>query len=192
MSLELPDSRGYFGDFGGCFAPEILIQTLGELQDCYAALRLDSDFLQELQKNQQKIAGRATPLDFAAALTEHAGGAKIYLKREDLTQTGSHHINSTIGQAMLARRLEKTRLIAETSTGRHGVATATVASLFDMTCTVYMGLADMARETGAVRKMQELGASVNAVETGTQKLIDANAEVTRDWVGHTNASFLCR
>lgn len=189
MSYEAPDDRGYFGDFGGCFAPEILMQTLGELNRVYAGLKNDSAFQHEVTTMLRALAGRATPLSYAPELTNYAGGGKIYLKREDLTKTGSHHINSAVGQGILARHLGKTRLTAETGAGEHGVAIATVAAHLDMACTVYMGAKNMRRQAPNVERMEALGATVVEVSSGSGGFREASADATRDLVANVRSTF---
>lgn len=174
--------KGYFGDYGGCFAPETLIAPLAELEEAYLKLKDSAGFQNELQAYLKTFVGRPTPLYFAEKLSQHLNGAKIYLKREDLNHTGAHKINNTIGQALLAKHMGKTRLIAETGAGQHGVATATVASLLGMQCVVYMGEVDMERQQLNVIRMRCLGAEVKAVRSGSKTLKDATSEAMRDWV----------
>jgi len=178
----LPDARGWFGDFGGRFVPETLMHALEELTEAYEAAKADPTFQEELDACLRDYVGRPSPLTFAARLTEKLGGAKIYLKREDLNHTGAHKINSTIGQAILARRLGKRRLIAETGAGQHGVATATAAALFGMECDVYMGTEDMRRQALNVFRMELLGTRVVPVDSGARTLKDALNEAMRDWM----------
>ena len=178
----LPDARGYFGSFGGRFVPETLMSALEELEQAYQQARQDPGFWQELQSLMADYAGRPTPLYRAEALSREAGGARIYLKREDLAHTGAHKINNTLGQALLARRMGKRRLIAETGAGQHGVATATVAARFDMACTVFMGAHDMARQRLNVVRMRLLGADVRPVPVGSATLREATDEAIREWV----------
>lgn len=182
----LPDARGYFGGFGGRFVPETLMAALEELTEAYTAIGQDKSFLEELEHHLRVYAGRPTPLYFAARLTQHCGGARVYLKREDLNHTGAHKINNALGQALLARRMGKTRLIAETGAGQHGVATATVAARFGFRCTIYMGVEDMRRQALNVVRMRLLGAEIIPVRTGSGTLKDAMNEALRDWV--TNVS----
>jgi tryptophan synthase beta chain len=177
-----PDSLGHWGKYGGRFVPETLMAPLEELTEAYVASRDDSAFQQELQELLQHYAGRPTPLFHAARLTEYSGGAKIYLKREDLLHTGAHKINNTLGQVLLARRMNKQRIVAETGAGQHGVATATVCALFGLTCVVYMGAEDMRRQELNVFRMQLLGAEVRSVDAGSRTLKDAINEALRDWV----------
>ncbi|MDG2348519.1 MAG: tryptophan synthase subunit beta [Gammaproteobacteria bacterium] len=173
---------GFFGEYGGCYAPETLIAPLEALKDAYDKLKHDHLFQKALQKLLGHYVGRPTPLYHAAQLSRYCGGAKIFLKREDLTHTGAHKINNTLGQGLIAKHMGKTRLIAETGAGQHGVATATVASLMGMSCVVYMGAKDMARQRPNVKRMQILGAQVLPVYNGSQTLKDATSEAMRDWV----------
>ena len=176
------DLRGHFGDFGGQYVPETLMVALRELEDIYNAAREDEDFQNELAGLLRDFAGRPTPLYYAERLSEHFGGAKIYLKREDLLHTGAHKINNALGQALLAKRMGKPRLIAETGAGQHGVATATVAARFGFECDVYMGEEDTQRQALNVFRMQLLGTRVIPVTSGTKTLKDATNEAMRDWV----------
>lgn len=177
-----PDSLGHWGKYGGRFVPETLMAPLEELTAAYLASRDDESFQSELHDLLHNYAGRPTPLFYAARLTEHSGGAKIYLKREDLLHSGAHKINNTIGQVLLARRMNKQRIIAETGAGQHGVATATVCALFGLKCVVYMGAEDMRRQALNVFRMQLLGAEVCEVNAGSRTLKDAINEALRDWV----------
>ena len=177
----LPDARGRFGAFGGRFVPETLIPALDELAEAYARYKSDPDFTGELEPLLRDYVGRATPLYFAARLSERYN-AKIYLKREDLCHTGAHKINNALGQALLAKRMGKPRIIAETGAGQHGVATATVCARFGMTCEIYMGKEDMRRQSLNVARMRLLGAKVIPVTTGSGTLKDATNEAMRDWV----------
>lgn len=177
-----PDARGHFDTFGGRFVPEALHAALDQLDRAFAEASTDQQFHTELQNLRRHYAGRETPLTVAHRLSEYAGRATILLKREDLNHTGSHKINNVLGQALLARRMGKTRLIAETGAGQHGVATATVAALFGMKCRVYMGRVDTDRQALNVARMQLLGAEVVAVEAGSQTLKDAMNEALREWV----------
>jgi tryptophan synthase beta chain len=181
-SATQPDSLGHWGQYGGRFVPETLMAPLEELTTAYVASRDDQSFQTELQDLLQNYAGRPTPLFLAARLTEHCGGATIYLKREDLLHTGAHKINNTIGQVLLARRMNKQRIVAETGAGQHGVATATVCALFGLNCVVYMGAEDMRRQELNVFRMQLLGAEVREVNAGSRTLKDAINEALRDWV----------
>ena len=180
--MRLPDKRGYFGAFGGKFVPETLMSALDELEREYNKAKRDKGFKKELDYYLRQYAGRPTPLYFAQNLTKKLGGAKIYLKREDLCHTGAHKINNTLGQVLLARRMGKTRIIAETGAGQHGVATATVAAMFGMECEVYMGTEDMKRQRLNVFRMKLLGAKVTPVTSGSRTLKDACNETIRDWV----------
>ena len=182
LRSHMPDSLGHWGKYGGRFVPETLMAPLEELTAAYLASRDDESFQTELQHLLQNYAGRPTPLFHAARLTEHSGGAKIYLKREDLLHTGAHKINNTLGQVLVARRMNKQRIIAETGAGQHGVATATVCALFGLNCVVYMGAEDMRRQALNVFRMQLLGAEVREVNAGSCTLKDAINEALRDWV----------
>jgi tryptophan synthase beta chain len=180
--LNLPDAAGYFGAYGGKFVPETLVHPLEELEAAYSSAMADPAFLHQLQELQRDFTGRPTPLYFAERLTRHLGGAKIYLKREDLLHTGAHKINNALGQALLAVRMGKKRVIAETGAGQHGVATATVAARFGLECTVYMGEVDMERQALNVLRMRLLGATVIGVSAGQKTLKEAVNEAMRDWV----------
>ena len=180
--MMYPDERGYFGRYGGRFVPETLIPALLETEQAYRELAGDEKFQQELQLYLKDYAGRETPLYFASRLSENAGEARIFLKREDLNHTGSHKINNTLGQALLARKMGKKRLIAETGAGQHGVATATAAAAFGLECTVYMGSKDMERQRLNVFRMQMLGAEVRVVKKGSETLKDATNEAFRDFI----------
>lgn len=180
--IPQPDSLGHWGKYGGRFVPETLMAPLEELTAAYLASRDDESFHSELQRLLKNYAGRPTPLFYAARLTDHSGGAKIYLKREDLLHSGAHKINNTLGQVLLARRMNKQRIIAETGAGQHGVATATVCALFGLNCVVYMGAEDMRRQALNVFRMQLLGAEVREVNAGSRTLKDAINEALRDWV----------
>ncbi|HJT89747.1 MAG TPA: tryptophan synthase subunit beta [Bryobacteraceae bacterium] len=177
-----PDASGHFGPYGGRFVPEVLMAPIEELERAYLAARDDAGFQAELGSLLRAYAGRPTPLYFARRLTELLGGARIYLKREDLLHTGAHKINNCLGQALLARRMGKRRIIAETGAGQHGVATATVCALFGLECVVYMGEEDMCRQRLNVFRMRMLGAKVQPVTTGSRTLKDAISEAMRDWV----------
>jgi tryptophan synthase beta chain len=174
--------HGRFGPFGGKYVPETLMSALNELEAAYAAARQDSAFAQELGTLLRDFAGRPTPLYFAGNLTRHLGGAKVYLKREDLAHTGAHKINNAIGQGLLAKRLGKNRIIAETGAGQHGVATATICAQLGLECVVYMGEVDMERQAPNVLRMRLLGAEVRGVSSGSRTLKDAINEALRDWV----------
>ncbi len=178
----MPDAMGYFGSYGGMYVPETLMQPLEELTAEYEKAKTDPQFQLELQALRRHFTGRPTPVYFAERLTQHCGGAKIYLKREDLLHTGAHKINNAIGQILLARRMGKKRVIAETGAGQHGVATATVAARFGMQCTVYMGEVDMERQALNVVRMRLLGAEVVGVKAGQRTLKEAVNEAMRDWV----------
>jgi len=186
MSKYEPDERGYWGEFGGRFVPETLVAPLDELTENYLALWGDDEFHREFLYYLRDFAGRPTPLYFAERLTEMLGGARIFLKREDLTHTGAHKINNAIGQILLARRMGKTRIIAETGAGQHGVATATVCARFGLECVIYMGTEDIRRQELNVFRMRMLGAEVRGVDSGSRTLKDAINESLRDWV--TNVS----
>jgi len=179
---ELPDTWGRFGPYGGKYAPEVLMPALEELEAFYAKVRLEADFRKELAGLLRDFVGRPSPLYFAERLTEHCGGAKIYLKREDLNHTGAHKINNSLGQVLIAKRMGKKRIIAETGAGQHGVATAAVAARFGMACKIYMGRVDMERQQPNVYRMKLLGAEVVPVDSGSRTLKDAINEAIRDWV----------
>ncbi len=181
-SYGLPDVRGRFGVYGGRYVPETLMEPLMELEEAYTRLKDDARFKEELDRLLRDYAGRPTPLYYAERLTEALGGAKIYLKREDLAFTGAHKINNALGQALLAKRMGKSRLVAETGAGQHGVATATVAARLGFSCTVYMGAEDMERQSLNVYRMKLLGAEVKRVDAGSRTLKDAINEALRDWV----------
>ena len=184
-----PDERGHWGAYGGRYVPETLMAPLEQLTAAYIDARRDSEFESELAILLKDYAGRPTPLFYAARLTEHAGGAKIYLKREDLLHTGAHKINNALGQVLLARRMGKRRVIAETGAGQHGVATATVCALFGLDCVVYMGSDDMRRQALNVFRMQLLGAEVREVDAGSRTLKDAINEALRDWVTNVEDTY---
>jgi len=179
---NVPDERGYFGEFGGRFVPETLIPALDELTAAYEAALVDPEFQTQFAELQRTYTGRPTPITYAKRLSEHLGGAQIYLKREDLAHTGAHKINNALGQALLAQRMGKRRIVAETGAGQHGVASATVAALLGLECHVYMGSVDMARQQPNVFRMQLLGTEVIPVESGSRTLKDAINEAIRDWV----------
>ena len=181
-STTIPDARGHFGPYGGRFVPETLIHPLQELEDEYRRAQKDPAFKREFEYYLQEFCGRPTPLYFAERLTRELGGAKIYLKREDLLHTGAHKINNCIGQILLAKRMGKARIIAETGAGQHGVATATVAAMFGLKCVVYMGAVDCERQELNVYRMKMLGAEVVSVKAGQQTLKEAINEAMRDWV----------
>src|SRR5262245_30020685 len=185
----LPDAQGHFGRFGGRFVPETLMAPLIELEHAYAAARRDRAFQRRLAGLLTDYAGRPTPLYFAARLSEHGGGARIWLKREDLCHTGAHKVNNVLGQALLAARMGKRRVIAETGAGQHGVATATAAALLGLECEVYMGAEDIVRQALNVVRMRLLGARVIPVESGSQTLKDAVNEALRDWVTNVRTTY---
>jgi tryptophan synthase beta chain len=186
---DFPDARGHFGLFGGRYVAETLMPALIELEEAYRAAQSDPGFFAELDDYLKNYVGRPSPLYFARRLTEHLGGAKIYLKREDLNHTGAHKINNTVGQILLARRMGKRRVIAETGAGQHGVATATVAALFGMECEIFMGTEDIRRQSINVFRMKLLGAKVHGVTSGTATLKDAMNDALRHWVTHVRDTF---
>ncbi|MCM3627467.1 tryptophan synthase subunit beta [Paenibacillus glycanilyticus] len=186
---QVPDENGRFGKFGGRYVPETLMNALLELEEAYKHYSQDESFKQEVHDLLHKYSGRPTPLYYAERLSQHLGGAKIYLKREDLNHTGAHKINNTIGQAVLAKRMGKTKVIAETGAGQHGVASATVAALLGLECKVFMGEEDMKRQQLNVFRMQLLGAEVVPVLSGTRTLKDACNETLRYWVSHVDDTF---
>ncbi len=186
---DFPDSRGHFGPYGGIFVGETLIQPIEELRIAYESCRNDPEFRKEFEHDLKHYVGRPSPIYHAKRWSEHLGGAQIYLKREDLNHTGAHKINNTIGQAILARRMGKHRVIAETGAGQHGVATATVAARFGMECVVYMGAEDVKRQAPNVYRMKLLGATVVPVESGSKTLKDAMNEAMRDWVTNVESTF---
>ncbi len=183
-----PDARGRFGPYGGRYVPETLMAPLEELERAYAAARTDAAFQRELDSLLKNFAGRPTPLQFAARLTAHLAGPRVYLKREDLLHTGAHKINNCIGQGLLAQRMGKRRVVAETGAGQHGVATATVAARLGLACTVYMGAEDMERQRLNVMRMKMLAAEVVSVDAGSRTLKDAINEAMRDWVTNVRES----
>jgi tryptophan synthase beta chain len=185
----VPDRRGHFGIYGGKYIPETLIPAVEELEKWYRKLKVDKRFQKEVRYYLEKYVGRPTPLYFARRLTESLGGAKVYLKREDLCHTGAHKINNTIGQVLIARRMGKKRMIAETGAGQHGVAVATVCALFGLDCVVYMGDEDMQRQAPNVDRMRLLGAEVRKVSSGSKTLKDATSEAIRDWVTNVRNTF---
>lgn len=186
---QLPDERGHFGPYGGRFVSETLMGALQALESLYARLSKDPAFQAEFDRDLAHYVGRPSPLYFAQRLTEQVGGAKIYLKREDLNHTGAHKVNNTIGQALLAKYMGKPRIIAETGAGQHGVASATVAARLGLECKVYMGIDDVRRQALNVYRMKLLGAEVVAVKSGTRTLKDAMNEAMRDWVTHVDDTF---
>ena len=189
MNNNLPDKNGHFGVYGGIFVAETLMQPLEELRQAYEHYMQDADFIAELDHDLQYFVGRPSALYHASRWSNHLGGAQIYLKREDLNHTGAHKINNTVGQALLAKRMGKKRVIAETGAGQHGVATATVAARFGMECVVYMGAEDIKRQAINVYRMRLLGAEVRAVESGSKTLKDALNEAMRDWVTNIDNTF---
>lgn len=186
-----PNSRGRFGGFGGRFVAETLMPNILEVQAAYDAARKDPAFEAEWRRLLKDYVGRPSPLWFAERLTKHLGGAKVYLKREELNHTGAHKINAVLGQILLAKRMGKTRVIAETGAGQHGVATATACALFDLPCTVFMGATDVARQKPNVFRMKLLGAEVEAVTSGAATLKDAMNEALRHWVAHVHDTYYC-
>jgi tryptophan synthase beta chain len=185
----MPDARGHFGPYGGMFVAETLMPPIQELNAAYQQYLQDPEFISELDADLQHYVGRPSPLYYAERWSRELGGAQIYLKREDLNHTGSHKINNTVGQALLAKRMGKTRIIAETGAGQHGVATATVAARLGLECVVYMGAVDVARQSLNVYRMKLLGATVVAVESGSKTLKDALNEALRDWVTNVDNTF---
>jgi tryptophan synthase beta chain len=188
-TYSAPDTRGHFGPYGGSFVPEILIPVAQAIERGYHEARADEAFMEQYRELLRTYVGRPTALTFANRLTEHVGGAKIYLKREDLCHTGAHKINNAIGQVLLARRMGRTRIIAETGAGQHGVATATVCAKFGLDCIVYMGKEDTERQSLNVQRMKLLGAEVRPVTSGSQTLKDATNEAIRDWVTNPSDTF---
>lgn len=184
-------ASGRFGEFGGCYVPETLVSPLMELQQAYVNLRDDACFLAELEYLLKHYVGRPSPIYLAANLSSLTGGAKIYFKREDLNATGSHKINNTLGQILLAKRMGKQRVIAETGAGQHGVATATACALLGLPCEIYMGEEDVSRQALNVFRMRQLGATVHAVKSGSKTLKDAINEALRDWVANVDNTFYC-
>ena len=186
---DFPDARGHFGPYGGVFVAETLIHALDELREAYARYQQDPAFLEEFHYELKHYVGRPSPIYHAKRWSQELGGAQVYLKREDLNHTGAHKVNNVIGQALLARRMGKRRVIAETGAGQHGVATATIAARFGMECVVYMGAADVKRQAANVYRMQLLGATVVPVESGSKTLKDALNEAMRDWVTNVESTF---
>lgn len=186
---QYPDANGHFGQFGGLFVAETLMGPLRELREAYERYGHDPEFLQEFEQDLKHFVGRPSPIYYASRLSEKVGGAQIWLKREDLNHTGAHKINNAIGQALLARRMGKTRIIAETGAGMHGVATATVAARMGLECIVYMGAEDIKRQEANVYRMRLLGAEVVAVHSGSRTLKDALNEAMRDWVTNVDDTF---
>lgn len=189
LEYGLPDAQGHFGRYGGTFVSETLIHALDELKEAYARYQNDREFCAELEYELKHYVGRPSPIYHARRWSEHFGGAQVYLKREDLNHTGAHKINNVVGQALLARRMGKPRVIAETGAGMHGVATATIAARYGMECVVYMGAADIERQVQNVYRMKLLGAAVVPVESGSKTLKDALNEAMRDWVTHVEHTF---
>jgi len=185
----LPDDKGYFGSYGGRFVPETLIPALDELATAYKEAKADATFWAEFDSLSRDYSGRPTPLYFAERLTDHCGGAQIFLKREDLAHTGAHKINNALGQGLLARRMGKKRIIAETGAGQHGVATAAVCAMLGLECIVYMGAEDMRRQSLNVFRMKLMGAEVRSVSAGSRTLKDAINEAMRDWVTNPKNSY---
>ncbi|HEX4986859.1 MAG TPA: tryptophan synthase subunit beta [Burkholderiales bacterium] len=188
-AYDLPDAKGHFGPYGGVFVAETLIHALDELRTQYERMRKDPEFITEFEYELKHYVGRPSPVYHARRLSAHCGGAQIWLKREDLNHTGAHKINNTIGQALLARRMGKKRVIAETGAGQHGVASATVAARYGMECVVYMGSEDVRRQSMNVFRMKLLGATVVPVESGSKTLKDALNEAMRDWVTNVESTF---
>src|SRR3979490_693286 len=186
-----PDERGHFGIFGGRFVAETLMPLILDLEKAYAVAKADPAFSAEMNGYLRDYVGRPSPLYLAERLTEHLGGAKIYLKREELNHTGSHKVNNVLGQIMGARRMGKKRIIAETGAGQHGVATATLCARFGLECVVYMGAVDVARQAPNAFRMEMLGAKVVPVQSGTRTLKDAMNEALRDWVTNVHNTFYC-
>ena len=189
ITTSEPDAHGHWGKFGGRYVPETLVAPLEELTNAFMRAREDLNFREEFNRLLREYGGRPTPLFHARRLTAHAGGAQIYLKREDLLHTGAHKINNAVGQALLARRMGKKRIIAETGAGQHGVATATVCALFGLRCVIYMGAQDMQRQALNVFRMRLLGAEVVSVNAGTRTLKDAINEALRDWVTNVHDTY---
>ncbi len=187
--MNLPDRTGHFGIYGGRYVSETLMPALLELTDAYNTVKRDRSFKKEFDYYLKQYGGRETPLYCAERFSRQLGGARIYLKREDLNHTGAHKINNTIGQILLARRMGKTRIIAETGAGQHGVATATVAALFGFACVIYMGEEDIKRQASNVLRMKLLGAEVRPVSSGSRTLKDAMNEALRDWITNVRTTF---
>jgi len=189
LNYQQPDARGHFGPYGGTFVAETLIHALDELKQAYAEVRSDAAFMAEFHSELAHYVGRPSPVYHAARMSRELGGAQIYLKREDLNHTGAHKVNNTIGQALLARRMGKPRVIAETGAGQHGVATATICARYGLECVVYMGSEDVRRQSPNVYRMHLLGAKVVPVESGSKTLKDALNEAMRDWVTNVENTF---
>jgi tryptophan synthase beta chain len=188
-NYHYPDAKGHFGPYGGSFASETLTQAIAELREAYAHYQNDAEFVAEFERELKHFVGRPSPVYHAQRMSDDLGGAQIYLKREDLNHTGAHKINNTVGQALLAKRLGKKRIIAETGAGQHGVATATVCARYGMECVVYMGSVDVARQAPNVLRMKLLGATVVPVESGSKTLKDALNDAMRDWVANVDNTF---
>ena len=188
-TYSYPDAKGHFGPYGGSFVSETLTQAIAQLKEAYAHYQYDPEFVREFESELKHFVGRPSPVYHAARMSADLGGAQIYLKREDLNHTGAHKINNTVGQALLARRLGKKRIIAETGAGQHGVATATVCARYGMECVVYMGSVDVARQAPNVLRMELLGATVVPVESGSKTLKDALNDAMRDWVANVDNTF---
>jgi len=191
MLLDLPNEKGYWGKFGGRYVPETLIPVLNEVNSAYTSFKKDTNFNKELMELLEKYVGRPTPLYFAKKLTQRLGGAKVYLKREDLAHTGAHKINNTLGQILLAKKMGKKRIIAETGAGQHGVATATACALMDLECTVYMGTEDIKRQKMNVFRMELLGTKVVPVDSGSATLKDAINEAIPNWITNVDNTYYC-
>ena len=189
LNYQQPDARGHFGPYGGSFVAETLVHALDELKAAYAEAQADPAFMAEFRSELKHFVGRPSPVYHAARMSRELGGAQVYLKREDLNHTGAHKVNNTIGQAMLARRMGKPRVIAETGAGQHGVATATIAARYGLECVVYMGSEDVKRQSPNVYRMKLLGATVAPVDSGSKTLKDALNEALRDWVTHVENTF---
>jgi len=189
QAYDLPDAFGHFGQFGGSFVAETLVEALDELKEMYDKFKDDPEFLAEFHYDLKHFVGRPSPIYYAERLTNKIGGAKIFLKREDLNHTGAHKVNNTVGQALLAKRMGKPRVIAETGAGQHGVATATIAARLGLECVVYMGSEDIKRQSPNVYRMKLLGAKVAPVESGSKTLKDALNEALRDWVTNVSDTF---
>ena len=191
ISYQQPDASGHFGPYGGSFVAETLVHALDELKECYEEAKRDPAFDAEFRSELAHYVGRPSPLYFTERLTRHFGGAKLYFKRDELNHTGAHKINNVLGQILLARRMGKRRIIAETGAGQHGVATATACALFDLPCVVYMGATDIERQKPNVFRMRLLGAVVVPVHSGTATLKDAMNDALRDWVTNVHDTFYC-
>ena len=189
MTEHIPDDKGFFGEFGGIYVSETLMAALQELEQAYLHAKKDPDFMADFYRYLRYYVGRPSPIYYAERLSNRLGGARIYLKREDLNHSGAHKINNTVGQALLAKRMGKKHLIAETGAGQHGVASATVAALFGMDCTVFMGTEDIARQSPNVFRMKLLGATVRGVDSGSCTLKDAMNEAMREWVARVDDTF---